>query len=1284
MKVSYILLAFSVAISLCGGCAKAPQEAPEQVLRIVNGREISVTASCSDDGASPASHSESHNTSYEGSRVNFTCGSTVKVNWNESGETFTAFAGAGTSPAMLFTQTAGTATFTGTVDTGWPDVTNIYAIYPAQDIQTGSARSVAVDVSVQTGSGLDAGNTLMYAKSTLEEISSSGLHFCHIPAVVEVKLRFPRALEQQAQQLAFSSSTLPVSGTIDLTQTTPAVTVTSSGGTVTMSDPYIRFVEGSATDAWTYLYLLPGVTITDNIRVEAWVKDCYYSGTLDVGSGVAVKPGRIYTMEPITLTEADQPDLYVATYGSASNSGRSWNTATTLTHALQRARAGATIHIAQGTYTPDTAMTYDTNAGGTAQNGFYIARNISILGGYHADPRSSGTDRDIVNRKATISGGGTAYHTVFIAASKYEEGQVYLEGLQITGGNCNGLSTHYITRYYNTDAGGTNYPLSIPSNMGGGIAAMCANISLNYVDIVSNSGDRATGIYAVNCKVNITEGQISSNSCERHGAAFFHATPSYNASLTMSACPIKHNTASAANASSNPDPGESYAAGLCVRSDGGGMTMDIDNIWFHENSGVFGSALRISYVGDADITDCSFTSNKGGAIYVDHYKTEADFAGVPKSGTEVMFNSVLIQNNSSDYIGSGIYARNFHDVTGVPLNLYVANSTIIYNTGPAKVNLVRSGNSSSSSETHGYFANTTIAGNSAGYASALCLFSDTGSGRNVWGQLISCTVMSNSFTNASSGSAVMVETDRTYLESYNSIIVANMLGGDGSWDGISTRTDISNPTGNGQVRLYRTFADTHFYGAKYYGGTNQLAPMGTNIRAQIGRLDKAFDFRSMTNGLAVDATNGQRDNYTIRMRGDARVNSALAEGYSSGDLAGLARGKMTADILTHDQCGVSREGKRVMGACVTPSGDPIPLNEVYFCGDNMVILIYAHNKPAWGDSYFSDTQYMTGSSPYHKAGAIAYFWLWDATAGSHPSLVNKAKEFMTNISECKPVEFGSKLLITSSYDWVFVLDMDQLDAETGSFGKVIFSTRDCNSAHSAALLPGNLLAVACSNTAALGDSYFQNVNRPDNKPNESKILVYQLPNSNQSPITSTASGNPQPVSYTELWGAHGVVWSEKYQTLYAISYNLMAFYKLNGSPPQLVADASRGGFKALDNVGWHDLTVVDEDTLLISGAGSYLYHLDTDTIEATPLPVSGVPFNKSANYNPYTRAMWRTRAPNLSGQHGYPADASEGCNETWATKYISWFNDAYNSGAGGGTISTGPGYDMYKCRVLNW
>lgn len=281
---------------------------------------------------------------------------------------------------------------------------------------------------------------------------------------------------------------------------------------------------------------------------------------------------------------------------------------------------------------------------------------------------------------------------------------------------------------------------------------------------------------------------------------------------------------------------------------------------------------------------------------------------------------------------------------------------------------------------------------------------------------------------------------------------------------------------------------------------------------------------------------------------------------------------------------------------------------IIFCGSNKVYMV--NPDLAMGGTYH---------------GGVT--WEWNAE--DIKDVLGLAANRCNHLDDCKPVDNGSKLLITSSYNWTVLLDV--------ATKQPLFYSTQTTGAHSAELLPGNKIVVACSD-------------------NGDKLQVYD------------AGRNNEVLFSIPLVSAHGVIYVPATERLYAIGGQTMDIYSLKNmdtDKPELVLDKSVKTPKA----GLHDLYLVDSNTLTVAGRGCYLYDIAANSFkEMTQFAASTA--LKSVNYNGETGHCWYTDATNPEG------------SQTWSTQTLHYSTNVMGA-SDAGTIKV-PDMDVYKVRVLNW
>lgn len=286
--------------------------------------------------------------------------------------------------------------------------------------------------------------------------------------------------------------------------------------------------------------------------------------------------------------------------------------------------------------------------------------------------------------------------------------------------------------------------------------------------------------------------------------------------------------------------------------------------------------------------------------------------------------------------------------------------------------------------------------------------------------------------------------------------------------------------------------------------------------------------------------------------------------------------------------------------------------ELIFCGDNMIYIINA--------DLANETSYKD-----------AILWSWDARTVA--SIVGLSESRMDHVDEAKLVDNDSKLLVTSSYNWTVVLDFKTKE--------VLFHSVQTPNAHSAELLPNNRLAVA--NSTGSGT-------------NNNTVQIYDLANSNQVLYQSN------------LTSAHGVVWNEATQRLYAVGGNTLQIYKLkNWDQPNPMIELEKTVITPQGSL--HDLTLVNPNTLCLAGRKAYLYDIAENRFTEMTHFTSSTAL-KSVNFNDQTNEIWYTDSTNPEGDH------------TWSTQTIRYVIGKDTPGTTR-DIKV-PDISMYKVRVKNW
>ena len=256
----------------------------------------------------------------------------------------------------------------------------------------------------------------------------------------------------------------------------------------------------------------------------------------------------------------------------------------------------------------------------------------------------------------------------------------------------------------------------------------------------------------------------------------------------------------------------------------------------------------------------------------------------------------------------------------------------------------------------------------------------------------------------------------------------------------------------------------------------------------------------------------------------------------------------------------------------------------------------------------------------------AIIWQWDAKA----EMATIGKD-MLRLDDCKPVDNKSKILASSSRGYAVLVDF--------STKKLLWYSNNSVQAHSIEYLPNNRIAVACSTG---GDS----------------VQIFDINSPNKILFSTT------------LLSAHGVVWNPATERLYAVGKTSLNIYQLtdwNTSSPKLTLEKTVNTKEYV--TGLHDLTLVDEKTLLVAGKKAALFNLETNKFTKLPHFNSSTAL-KSVNYNAETGECWYTDATGTDRELD------------WSSNDIRYTSNVNMSG-GQKSIWIGD-LNMYKVRVFNW
>lgn len=311
------------------------------------------------------------------------------------------------------------------------------------------------------------------------------------------------------------------------------------------------------------------------------------------------------------------------------------------------------------------------------------------------------------------------------------------------------------------------------------------------------------------------------------------------------------------------------------------------------------------------------------------------------------------------------------------------------------------------------------------------------------------------------------------------------------------------------------------------------------------------------------------------------------------------------------------------GECVyTDKMSADSVRKLIACGSNRIYL-FESDKVEWEGSY-----------------AKALKWSWDCTAAQTLCAGCAAS---SHIDDAKVVNNKKQILVTCSNNggWCVLLEPD---FKSDSNANILFWTNSSTNAHSADLLPGGYITVACSTSG--GDC----------------IQLYKIGQDNK------------PIAEFPLGSAHGCVWNETSQRLYAIGGTSLQIYTWNSSSGTLKLEktVSTTGYVS----GLHDLNLVDGNTLILGGKNAALYTINSNSFQSIEwFKNSSTNGIKSLNYNPDTKEIYYTFAVSGTAEGSYDWSSHK-------IRYTTTPESPYSASKEKHIIVDD--INMYKVRVLNW
>ena len=355
---------------------------------------------------------------------------------------------------------------------------------------------------------------------------------------------------------------------------------------------------------------------------------------------IATLTAWIIADKPVTMTVTQDPTpagesftYYVKMDGDAAAEGFTWETATTIYAAMEKAADGDKICVAAGSYSPITLI---PNGEDEKDRTFEFHSNFTIEGGYPADA-TTGAVADPSKNETIFDGLGSAYHVVVVSASQDKTPSV-LKNVTITGGR-----THATNQQTYRQAGEN----LVDVGLGGGLYIGKANFVMENCKVIANAAALAAGCYiSPNAQVTFRNCTFQNNAADSNGGGIWNA----GGTLYMYDSVVAQNTCG------------QQAAGYYSIDSGGTITVSrIYNTLFTENDCTqkadkrSGGALYIRAGSDAVFVNCTITGNKAGwGAAISGHGTGQEAAKLSNS----TFINCTITGNHANNGGGGLFAYN--------------------------------------------------------------------------------------------------------------------------------------------------------------------------------------------------------------------------------------------------------------------------------------------------------------------------------------------------------------------------------------------------------------------------------------------------------------------------------------------------------------------------------------------------------------------------------------------------------------------------------------------------
>ena len=214
--------------------------------------------------------------------------------------------------------------------------------------------------------------------------------------------------------------------------------------------------------------------------------------TVQKNPGVEPRKGKIrmwITNEDEAFINIEQDPLAMEDLGNdyyvkqgADGDGSSWDKAMSLSAALESAVDADKIHVAAGTYVPESVLPGGSEEGDKT---FFVKANIKLIGGYPANAKDGDTP-DPEKNKTILSGEEQYYHVMVVGVPESQMFSTEISGFTLTKGKGGSTATIPVNGK------------KLHKSNGAGLAIVRSKVTFRDCKIIENvAGGHNAGVYII-------------------------------------------------------------------------------------------------------------------------------------------------------------------------------------------------------------------------------------------------------------------------------------------------------------------------------------------------------------------------------------------------------------------------------------------------------------------------------------------------------------------------------------------------------------------------------------------------------------------------------------------------------------------------------------------------------------------------------------------------------------------------------------------------------------------